>query len=386
MGQDQQLRRMAASSRKANKNPPIFSQEFIIQNHADIMSCVAMVFVAGLMFQISAPIASVFVVLQHNVTDPVPRTQDTAWLYRAGFKDIATVIFYTIICVIVHAVIQEYGIDKLQRRVHLSKTKTSKFNESGQLFVFSLISAGIAAYIINQEGLVGDIRLLWDNYPTNHRVMSFMLKFYFVSQIAYWLHVFPEFYFQKTKREEIRTRSFYAVLHLIFIVTAYCLNFTRVAICILLLHYVADAIFHVCRIAHFAEKTAISRTGFKIWNIIFVVVRLSSMALAVLAFWYGLRTSETPHVDLTSGNFNTTFIRLNCLLAVCLLQVWMMWHFVNFHLKRVRERSAALQKSRYQPIKTAKKKAKKIESEFKKLPEADQEVTRALRSKDKKRD
>jgi len=37
---------------KTNKSPPIFSHEFIIQNHADIVSCVAMVLVIGLMFQV----------------------------------------------------------------------------------------------------------------------------------------------------------------------------------------------------------------------------------------------------------------------------------------------------------------------------------------------
>lgn len=36
----------------SNKNPPIFSHEFIIQNHADIVSCIAMVFVVGLMVQV----------------------------------------------------------------------------------------------------------------------------------------------------------------------------------------------------------------------------------------------------------------------------------------------------------------------------------------------
>lgn len=38
--------------RRSNKNPPILSHEFVIQNHADIVSCVAMVFVLGLMFQV----------------------------------------------------------------------------------------------------------------------------------------------------------------------------------------------------------------------------------------------------------------------------------------------------------------------------------------------
>lgn len=40
-----------------NKNPPFLSHEFVIQNHADIISCVAMVFVVGLMLQVSKEIA-----------------------------------------------------------------------------------------------------------------------------------------------------------------------------------------------------------------------------------------------------------------------------------------------------------------------------------------
>lgn len=39
--------------KSSNKNPPIFSHEFIIQNHADIVSCVAMVIVVGLMVQVN---------------------------------------------------------------------------------------------------------------------------------------------------------------------------------------------------------------------------------------------------------------------------------------------------------------------------------------------
>lgn len=38
--------------RKSNKNPPIFSHDFVIQNHADIVSCVIMVFLVGLMVQV----------------------------------------------------------------------------------------------------------------------------------------------------------------------------------------------------------------------------------------------------------------------------------------------------------------------------------------------
>lgn len=44
-----------AIRKKSTKSPPILSHEFILQNHADIVSCVAMVFLLGLMFEVSAP-------------------------------------------------------------------------------------------------------------------------------------------------------------------------------------------------------------------------------------------------------------------------------------------------------------------------------------------
>jgi translocating chain-associated membrane protein 1 len=51
------------------KSPPILSHEFVIANHADIVSCIAMIFVLCLLFQATAPIASLFVAIQHNITD-----------------------------------------------------------------------------------------------------------------------------------------------------------------------------------------------------------------------------------------------------------------------------------------------------------------------------
>lgn len=44
-----------AIRKKSTKSPPVLSHEFILQNHADIVSCVAMVFLLGLMFEVSPP-------------------------------------------------------------------------------------------------------------------------------------------------------------------------------------------------------------------------------------------------------------------------------------------------------------------------------------------
>lgn len=38
-----------------------------------------------------------------------------AYTYETGWKDWCAVFFYTLICVIMHAVIQEYGVDVSQQ-------------------------------------------------------------------------------------------------------------------------------------------------------------------------------------------------------------------------------------------------------------------------------
>lgn len=354
---------------RTTKNPPILSHEFVIQNHADIVSCIAMVFVVGLMFQATSPVASLFVALQHNVSSTVnvSEAEDQVIMYTNGAKDISCVFFYTLICIVIHAVVQEYVLDKLNKKMHLSKIKHSKFNESGQLLFFYFVSAAWGADLIVRENFL-NINSLWEGYP--HANLGFVNKFYYIIQLAYWLHSFPELYFQKTKKEEMSSRIQYAVLYLLFIGGAYVLNFTRVALGMMVLHYSVEFVFHLARLLYFSEKTDLANTGFMVFNGLFVLVRLGTITLSVLTFWYGLQQSNQLTIDFTAGNFNTQLVRINCLAAVSLLQAWMMWNFINFHLRRLRERSAVSRK-----IKSpAKKKMKMAEEDIQALPEVDQQT------------
>ncbi|CAB1341221.1 unnamed protein product [Coregonus sp. 'balchen'] len=111
--------------KKTNKNPPVLSHEFVIQNHADIVSCVAMVFLLGLMFEVR---------LVHrlegvSLSEGLPEESGVNHFHH-GLKDLATVFFYMMVAIIMHAIIQEYVLDKINRKMHFSKTKHSKFNES----------------------------------------------------------------------------------------------------------------------------------------------------------------------------------------------------------------------------------------------------------------
>jgi len=370
---------------KKTKNPPVLSHEFVIQNHADIVACVAMVFVVGLMFQASSPAASVFIALHHNVTVPLeiqPGVFQDVLQYTQGLKDIPAVFFYLLISVVIHAIIQEYLLDKVNKKLHLSKVKHVKFNESGQLLAFYLMSLVWAGDIILRENLFS-VAALWEGYPLHHASMSFLFKFFFIIQISYWLHIFPELYFQKTKREDWAPRIQYACLYLAFIIGAYLTSFTRLALFLLFVQYLAEAVFHTCRILDYVEKTAVASKLFRLGDLLFVLARLSSVILAVLTFWFGLASlpMEQQVLDLPTGNFNTGLVRLNCLLAVCLLQAWLMWNFIMFQVKRAREagpasgsNASSAGKNSTRKTEQERAKARKAKKEEDDLPEADQKL------------
>jgi len=373
---------MVVKGKKSGKNPPILSHEFVIQNHADIVSCVAMVFVMGLMFQVSTPLATVFIAIHHNVSVPVevqPGNFMDVTFYTPGFKDIPAVFFYFLISIVMHAIIQEYLLDKINRRLHLSKVKHAKFDESGQLLGFYLVSLFWAGDIIYRENMV-NLSSLWEGYPHNN--MTFMFKFFFIVQIAYWLHIFPELYFQKTKKEDMPAKIQYACLYLAFIVPAYYMRFNRLCIVLLFIHYLAEAVYHGCRLLAYVEKTGVAGKIFKLGDLLFVVARLASVILAVLTFWFGLAKlpQEAQVIDLAAGNFNTGLIRLNCLIAVCSLQAFLMYKFIIFQVQRMREMkssantaAAAAAKARKSQQERAKaRKEKREQKEEDDLPEVDQ--------------
>jgi translocating chain-associated membrane protein 1 len=148
---------------------------------------------------------------------------------------------------------------KVKTKLHLSKVKQSKFNESGQLLLFYVVAVLWGGDVIFREGLLFNVSALWRDYP--NIAMTFMFKFFFIVQMAYWLHCYPELYFQKVKREDMPARITYATIYLVTIAAAYVMNFTRLALCLLVLHYAAETVFHVARLIHFADKPSVAIKG-----------------------------------------------------------------------------------------------------------------------------
>merc|ERR1719495_3145126 len=286
--------------------------------------------------------AGLFIALHHNVTatppaEGTPPNLAEPVMYTTGVKDVAAIFFYLLIAIVMHQIVQEYLLDKVNRKLHLSKVKHTKFNESGQLLSFYLVSLVWAGDIMIRENLVS-LRSLWEGYP--HTQMTFMFKFFFIVQIAYWLHIFPELYFQKIKREDMAPRIKYASLYLAFIVGAYLFNYNRIALCLLVLHYAAEAVFHACRLLSYSDKGMVARPLYHVHEALFVLVRLAIITTAVLTFWYGLALSPVQVIDVAAGTYNTFAFRIVALVAICLLQAYMMWNFITFHIARMRENAA----------------------------------------------
>uniref|UniRef100_A0A8C7D3L5 Translocating chain-associated membrane protein n=1 Tax=Oncorhynchus kisutch TaxID=8019 RepID=A0A8C7D3L5_ONCKI len=330
--------------KKTNKNPPVLSHEFIIQNHADIVSCVAMVFLLGLMFEVTSKVAVLFITVQYNVTISANEglsEESVVNHFHHGLKDLATIFFYMLVAIIIHAIIQEYVLDKINRKMHFSKTKHSKFNESGQLSAFYLFSFGWGTSILMSENFLSNPVSLWDGYP--HTLMPFQMKFYFISQMGYWLHALPEIYFQKTKKEDIPRQLVYISLYLVHIAGAYILNQSTGLVMIVLIKN-----GHVTRVC--------LSTRFSIWAVLFVLGRLLTLSLSVLTVGFGLSNADQQGLDLANGNFNVLIVRITVLATICVTQAFMMWKFINFQLRRWREQAQV------QPVKPKKLQAPKTKS------------------------
>uniref|UniRef100_A0A3P8YHX2 TLC domain-containing protein n=1 Tax=Esox lucius TaxID=8010 RepID=A0A3P8YHX2_ESOLU len=295
--------------RRRNKSYPFFSQEFLIQNHADIVFSLVIFILIGLMFE-------------GEVT-----------LYQYGWRDCATILFYFFIIIILHAVVQEYVLDKVNRRLHLSKSKNTKFNESGQLCVFHLVSSIWSLYIIITEGYLFHPSRLWESYPHAH--LRFQVKVFYLTQLAYWLHTLPELYFQKMRKEEIPRQLQYIGLYLLHISAAYLLNLSRVGLVLLCLQYLSELGFHIARMFYFTDES--HQKMFDLWAVSFVLTRMVTLTLMFLAVGFGLARAENQGLDWNLGNFNTLLIRMTVLIAVCLTQSWLLWKFIRFQLKRWRE-------------------------------------------------
>jgi len=309
-----------------------------------------MVLAVGTLVQVTSPYCTAFFAPRHNVTNFDSLNTSPSSLFNYGYKDLSMLFAYTLICITIHAIWKEYVLDKLYKKLHLSKSKNAKFFESGQLILFYVISVIWAFMLfINENYFQSGLEYLWRDYP--YTGMTLWTKLYFIIQISYWLHNYPELYLEKIRKEDIPARIIYTSLYLITILYVYLTRFWRISLVLLTIQYFIEIFSHSSRLAHFYATTKtnshtaklISTYLFKIWNFNFIFGRLVSVVLTWLTFWFGLKSSSvnkisfastpndnnTVHEAIFISNFNTPTIRLFTLVTTVALQFWLVWNFIQ---------------------------------------------------------
>merc|ERR1712226_1313782 len=132
--------RMVQSKKKA-KAATFPSHEFFIQNHGDIAVTIMALFFIGMVFQPTNKMASKVLFLNYNISTEnisiLHERPHTFNYFVSGPLDWCNILYYAVGCIVGHALIQEYLLDKILKKSHLSKSKLSKFNESAQLGIFT---------------------------------------------------------------------------------------------------------------------------------------------------------------------------------------------------------------------------------------------------------
>ncbi|XP_007525546.2 translocating chain-associated membrane protein 1-like 1 [Erinaceus europaeus] len=346
-----------AFRKKGSKHPPVLSHEFILQNHADLVACLGMLFVLGLMFEATTEASIVFITLQHGVPLPVVETSlmtpaaassassssssssSTRFLYQYGIKDLATVFFYMLVVIIFHATVQEYVLDRIHRRRQFPKVKQSRFNESGQFSIFYLVSCIWGTFILFSETRLSEPQRMWQ--APSQDLMTFQMKFFYISQLAYWCHAFPELYFQRTKQQELPRQLVYIGLHLFHIAAVYLLYLNHLGLGLLMLHYFVEFLSHIWDLFYSSEEKY--QKELSLWAIVFILGRLATLIVSVVTVGFHLLDEQSQTPDAHSGNVNVLAAKLAVLASSCTIQAYITWNLFHAHVQRWVGEDPALQ-------------------------------------------
>lgn len=152
--------------------------------------------------------------------------------------------------------------------------------------------------------------------------MNFMTKCYLILQLAYAIHEIPELYFQRAKKEEYLSKASFSLAKFVLIAVPYFLNFNRLLICLLVLHYVLEVVLHTSQLIQAVDKDEKFSKAIKlVSNVNLLLSRLGSIILSVLTLWYGLASGEQKELDVKAGYFNIAPVRLSLLGSIFILQV-----------------------------------------------------------------
>jgi len=181
--------------------------------------------------------------------------------------------------------------------------------------------------------------------------------------MAYYLHMLPELYFQKVKKEEQQSKIIHSICGFSVICLGYSFGFQRIAVVLLTLHYLSEIVAHIFQLIGVFDRDEKFASVHIVNNVTFVFVRFATMVIGVLTLYYGVGSESSLRAFLA-------------LIGLMVLQGYLIFSFITEQLRAKREaKREAKQLTQVKKSKTPKEKVKrKKESD---LPEADQSLSPA---------
>lgn len=81
----------------------------------------------------------------------------------------------------------------------------------------------------------------------------------------------------------------------------------QLAIILLTLHYLVEALFHASRLVKYHGKRELAQLGYRLWRGLFVLARVLTVVMSVLTLWFGLRLEAEEGSDDESEDEASTW-------------------------------------------------------------------------------
>lgn len=123
------------------------------------------------LLQTTSPVASLFISLHHNVSGVEPTREapkGEPFFYEAGWKDGCAVFFYSLVCIVMHAILQEYFLDVSYT------TPDLVFLHLGSLFHYYILFLENIKEVSSVEVSIECAERVWaaGGVPTGHTAMG----------------------------------------------------------------------------------------------------------------------------------------------------------------------------------------------------------------------
>jgi len=268
-------------AQKTEKDPSIFSQEYFLQNQADLMSSLCLIIMSGLLFKPTRALSAKFCFVQHNttnLTDPEIKP-----MYQVGRADVLVTVFYSLLCIAVHAVENEYFWEKIARRLRLSKTRLSEFMSLGSTLPYHIAIVIGAFYVMKEEGLLLDPMALLTTVPAVE--MPMLMKFYWLLILSFALHQYPEMYFMRVKNEEMPNKIIGYTAFIVPMTAAYITGLVYPGTLVLIIHCLIEILNAVATVMDCVGKQELAQPFYKMWSVGFIPARATITGLCALTFF-----------------------------------------------------------------------------------------------------